>query len=58
MTFAKVEVFRVQNEIILKLDLDEKDENVFIYDTIKDKWTSMYVNIFNSLGRNSIIYKF
>ena len=56
MTFAKVEVFRVQNEIIVKLD--EKDENVIIYDTITDKWTSMSVNMFNSLCRNSIIYKF
>ena len=60
MTSLEVEVFRIHNEIIVKLDrkTDGKEENVFIYDTTTNKWTSMCVDIFKSPGRNSIIYKF
>ena len=56
----KIEVFRLQNEIIVKFDrkTDGKEENVFIYDTITNKWTSMCVDMFKSPGKNSIIYKF
>ena len=50
----QLEMFRVQNVV----KLDEKEDNVCIYDTVTDKWTSSYVDMFESHGRNSIIYKF
>ena len=58
--FPSLEVFRIKNEIIVKFDrtTDEQEENVFIYDTTIDKWTSMCVDAFKSPGRNSIIFKF
>ena len=58
-TFIRVNLFRVQNKIIvLDRSADGNEENVFIYDTITDKWTSMIVDMFKSPGGNSIIYKF
>ena len=60
VTSFEAEVFRIQNKIVVKLEriVHEKKENVFIYDTITDKWTSMCVNMFKGPGSNAIIYKF
>ena len=59
--YNDVEVFRCQNKIVVKLGgiTDEKEDNVYIYNTNKDEWASMSVNIFKSpIFRNSILYKY
>ena len=43
---GKLEYFRVRNEIIVKYDGKEADHNVFIYNTIEDKWSSKCVQLF------------
>ena len=53
------ETFRVKNEIIVtcSVDKDDKGDNVYIYNTSSDEWTSMCVQVFKETKFSSIIYK-
>ena len=43
----KVSFFRVKDEIIVKYDSGEKEkDNIYIYNTKEDKWSSMFVEHF------------
>ena len=58
--YEDIEVFRIQNEIFAKICHRRKagGENVYIYNTTTNEWTSMYVGMFRRPGRSSIIYKY
>ena len=44
--YDKFEFFRVKNEIVVKYDADENEDNVYVYDPVEDKWSSMHVELF------------
>ena len=45
--YYKVSFFRVKDKIIVKYDSEDKEEdNVYIYDTKEDKWSSTSVEYF------------
>ena len=44
---SKVSFFRVKDKIIVKYDAEDKEvDNIYIYDTHKDKWSSTSVEYF------------
>ena len=47
------EYFRVRKEIIVKYDGNEADDNIYVYNTIGDKWSSVCVEF---LKEHSVNY--
>ena len=54
----EIEIFSVKEKIVVKLDRVEnaEEDNVYIYNTTTNKWTSTCVDIFKGPQRSSIIY--
>ena len=54
-----VEMFRIKNEIVVKFcnRKDAEEDDVFIYNTTTDEWTSICVNTFKGPERSLIINK-